>query len=122
MTIDSEILRSSFADPANVWVCRGRFDHIHEHPHHAENGESAETACRSVETRTYQFQSEPLDLSLVLIAELADGSLSRVDVVWYGTNFDVTSAALYAKLEELAVVGMHKAAADLVTRLTGAAG
>lgn len=115
--MDPEIILASLNNEAHGWTARGRNVHAHTEYRPVGSGDTLSFVAVAHEMRTYQVQSEPLDMALVLQAEFENGALESVTVIYRSSNLDVTSAALVAKLDAMAMDALAAAEADLVEAL-----
>ena len=115
--MDPAVILASFDNEAHGWAVRGR--NVHAHTEHRPTGTGETLTFVEVlhEIRTYQVHSEPLDMALVIMAEFEEGALEAVYVIYRGSNIDVTSATLVAKLDEMAAAAISAAVADLTAAL-----
>lgn len=62
--------------------------------------------------KTFQLQSEPLELILVAMAHLRNGVFEDMDVYYRGTSFETSSALLYAAIVAIAEPEIETIASD----------
>lgn len=114
---DPALLLASLNNASHGWIMRGRHVHTHTEYRPSVGDEGPEGYEVQHEARTYQLKSDPLDLHIVMTSEHEAGALEVIWVMYEGTNIDVTSPALMAKLDEMAAAALAAAESALASRL-----